>query len=69
MDTDTVPEPPRCDCGLPAIAGNLCIECLPTCSHGDLIARLQAFARNCVEHGDMTPTAERMLHSILGISR
>jgi hypothetical protein len=59
-------QPTRCDCGLPAIDGNLCGDCLPTCRHGDLVTRLKAFARNCVEHGDMTPSAERMLGSILG---
>ena len=29
------------------------------------IERLRAFARNCVEHGDMTPMAARMLNRIL----
>lgn len=28
-------------------------------------ARLSAFARDCVEHGDMTPDAERMLLRII----
>lgn len=31
----------------------------------DLRTRLAAFARSCVEHGDMTPAAERMLLRIL----
>jgi hypothetical protein len=31
--------------------------------------RLRAFARDCVLHGDMTPTAERMLHKILDETR
>lgn len=30
-----------------------------------LRTKLAAFARNCVEHGDMTPMAERMLIRIL----
>lgn len=33
--------------------------------HDDLRNRLAAFARDCVEHGDMTPMAERMLLRIL----
>lgn len=32
----------------------------------DLKLRLAAFASNCVAHGDMTPTAKRMLMRILG---
>lgn len=31
----------------------------------DLRSRLQAFGRDCVFHGDMTPMAERMLGRIL----
>lgn len=31
----------------------------------DLTARLTAFARDCVEHGDMTPSGQRALLSIL----
>ena len=30
-----------------------------------LVGRLTAFARTCVIHGDMTPTAERVLLGIL----
>lgn len=30
----------------------------------DLLARLRAFGRDCVEHGDMTPSGERALMSI-----
>lgn len=29
------------------------------------VARLRAFATECVEHGDMTPAAARMLNRIL----
>jgi hypothetical protein len=32
---------------------------------GDLKARLRAFGRDCVRHGDMTPPAELMLKRIL----
>ena len=39
-------------------------ECAPV----DLLARLRAFGRDCVEHGDMTPSAEQMLHSILDLT-
>jgi hypothetical protein len=44
------------------------IQVDPDCrdSVDDLSVRLKAFARDCVEHGDMTPSAEQMLHSILG---
>jgi hypothetical protein len=31
---------------------------------GNLTARLQAFSRDCVQHGDMTPMAARMLSKI-----
>lgn len=31
----------------------------------DIEARLKAFARDCVIHGDMTPAAEQQLHHIL----
>lgn len=31
----------------------------------DLNARLRAFGRDCVHHGDMTPSGQRMLESIL----
>jgi hypothetical protein len=31
----------------------------------DLRSRLEAFGRDCVFHGDMTPMAERMLKRIL----
>ena len=31
----------------------------------DLTARLKAFARDCVTHGDMTPSGEQMLLRIL----
>jgi hypothetical protein len=31
----------------------------------DLVLRLKAFGRDCVEHGDMTPSGEVALHSIL----
>ncbi len=31
----------------------------------DLLARLRAFATDCVEHGDMTPSGQRALESIL----
>ena len=32
---------------------------------GRLRARVRAFAADCVEHGDMTPAAQLMLHRIL----
>lgn len=32
---------------------------------GDLTARLKAFGRDCVTHGDMSPAGERMLNKIL----
>lgn len=48
-----------------------CVDCGGTRTfqhHCDLIRRLKAFGRDCVEHGDMTPSGERALLSILAVS-